>query len=172
MAKQKNYKKSEQGVALVFALLAILILSILAVGVMTATQSQTWSSLNYRETAQARYAAEAGIQQTMNWLSSTNYTVPSTFTSYTMTTNPVQYSNNPVILSAYSGVSSNYPDSTVVSAYSAAMNQTLSGIPNASFATYVTLLRMSASAGTSYISSGGASVAQTWQVTSIGTVQG
>ena len=54
-----------------------------------------------------------------------------------------------------------YPDSTVVSAFSAALgNQSLPGLGNVSYSTYATLLSMNSSGG----------LAQTWQITSQGSV--
>src|SRR5437763_9811554 len=79
---------SERGVALIMALLAILILTVLAASIIFVTQTQTWTVFNYRLTTQSRYAAEAGVQRTMNWMLN-SYTVPTTFTSYDMTKNPV-----------------------------------------------------------------------------------
>jgi Tfp pilus assembly protein PilX len=152
------------------ALLMVLVLGLLAATVMFTSQAQGWTSLNYRLTAQSRYAAEAGIQSTMNWLASSNYTAPTTFTSYDMTKNPVQYNGNPVVLSAMSGVGSNYPDATVVSAFSSALSKSLAGVPNASFSSYATLLRMNPAGGVSWLGGGGA--VQTWQITSQGSVGG
>jgi len=57
METQTTCKKSERGVALIVALLSILVLSVLAIAVMSTSQAQTWTSLNYRLAAQARYAA-------------------------------------------------------------------------------------------------------------------
>ena len=80
MNDQWKRNASENGSALIVALLAILVLSVLAATVMFTSQSQTWTSLNYRQTAQARYVAEAGVQATINWLSnstgSTAYAAP------------------------------------------------------------------------------------------------
>jgi Tfp pilus assembly protein PilX len=170
MNKQACRDRSERGVALIMALLMVLVLGLLAATVMFTSQAQGWTGLNYRLTAQSRYAAEAGIQSTMNWLASSNYTVPTTFTSYDMTKNPVQYNGNPVVLSAMSGVSSNYPDPTVVAAFSSALSKSLAGVPNASFSSYATLLRMNPAGGVSWLGGGGA--VQTWQITSQGSVGG
>jgi len=57
MVRQTKRKNSERGVALIFALLAILVLSILAVAILGTSMAQNWTSYNYRLTAQARYAA-------------------------------------------------------------------------------------------------------------------
>src|SRR3977135_1730098 len=118
MNKQTTCNRSDRGVALIMALLMILVLGILAAAVMFTSEAQAWTGLNFRLTAQSRYAAEAGLQSTMNWLSSASYAAPTTFTSYDMTKNPVQYNGNPVVLSAMSGVSSNYPDAAADTAYS------------------------------------------------------
>src|ERR1700730_11457493 len=170
MNKQACCDRSQRGVALIMALLMVLVLGLLAATVMFTSQAQGWTGLNYRLTAQSRYAAEAGIQSTMNWLASSNYTAPTTFTSYDMTKNPVQYNGNPVVLSAMSGVSSNYPDPTVVAAFSSALSKSLAGVPNASFSSYATLLRMNPAGGVSWLGGGGA--VQTWQITSQGSVGG
>jgi Tfp pilus assembly protein PilX len=171
MSKNTNYKTSERGTAMIFALLAILLLSILAVAIMSTSQAQTWTASNYRLTAQARYAAEAGIQSTMNWLSSANYVPPTNFAPYDMTKNPVQFNGQPVILSAANGISANYPDAAVSTAFTNVATATLPVVANASYASYATLLRMSPSGGASFLGAAGG-VVQTWQITSIGTVAG
>jgi Tfp pilus assembly protein PilX len=163
---------SERGVALIFALLATAVLAILAAAVMITAQGQTWTALNYRLTTQSRYAAEAGVQSTMNWLSSSNYKAPTNFASYDMTKNPVQYNGSPVVLSAVSGVSSNYPDATVSSAYSTALgNQALPGLANVTYSTYATLLRMNPAGGVSWMTGTGGAI-QTWQITSVASIGG
>ena len=89
-----------------------------------------------------------------------------------MTKNPVQYGGKAVVLSAMSGVSSNYPDATVVTAYQAAASSSLPGVPNASYSTYATLLRMTQGTGASFLSATGGGVIQTWQITSQGSITG
>jgi Tfp pilus assembly protein PilX len=176
MEKQTAYKQSERGVALVFALLSILVLSILALAIMTTSQSQIWTSLNYRLTAQARYAAEAGVQETMNWLSSASYTVPSAadLTHYNMNTNPVTLTSNnlPVVLSSVT-TASNYYDSTstVVSGYAGAAHGSLPNESNVSYATTAKLLRMAPAGGASWLPGTGG-VVQTWQITSVASISG
>ena len=176
MNKQTTNNSQERGVALVMALLMILVLGLLAATVMFTSQAQSWTGLNYRLTSQSRYAAEAGVQNTMNWLASASYTAPTVFTSYDTTKNPVQCLSGcatiggPIVLSATSGVSSNYPDSTVATAYNTALSASLAGVPNGSYSTTATLLRMNPAGGVSYLGTGG--VMQTWQITSQGTVGG
>ena len=169
-------RDGERGASLIIALLSLLILGLLSAGLIFVTRTETYTSANYTELAQARYAAEAGVQSTINWLSH-NYTAPTAFTSYNTSTVPVQCSTgcssngSAVVLSALSGVSSNYPDSTVASAYSIALgNQTLPGLTNASYSTTATLISMTPGSGVSWLGSGGAM--QTWQITSQGTVAG
>jgi len=160
METQTTYRKSERGVALIFALLAILVLTVLAVTIMSTSQSQTWTSMNYRLSAQARYAAETGVQETMNWLSSTNYPTP-TFASYTMTTNPVQYSGKAVVLSPVSG-GSNYPDATVVTNYGKVAAGTIPGVASPSYSTTARLLRMTSGGGAPRFPGRGGGAMQTW----------
>ena len=180
MDSRMSSNKSEHGIALIIALLTVLVLSVLAASIMLVAQSQTWTALSYRLTTQSRYAAEAGVQRTMNWLVN-SYTPPATFTSYDMTKNPV-YCNDgvncanptkPVVLSGLAGVTANYPDSTVKSAYNAALNgQSIPGIANGTYSTYASLLRMSSGSGVSWLGGGGNGVAQTWQITSQGNISG
>ncbi|MGH7461887.1 MAG: PilX N-terminal domain-containing pilus assembly protein, partial [Longimicrobiales bacterium] len=58
---------NEKGVALVFALLGILILSMLAAALMFVTSTEASASFNYKNQTQAHYAAMAGVQRTSNW---------------------------------------------------------------------------------------------------------
>ena len=178
---QVNNKKrtweDERGVSLLIALLTLLIISLLAAAIIFVTRTETGTTANYTELAQARYAAEAGVQSTVNWLRN-NYTAPTNFAPYNTSTEPVSCasgcSNNgsPVVLSAISGVSSNYPDSTVSSAYNSALsNQALPGLTNASYSTSARLVSMTQGSGISWLGSAGG-VPQTWQITSQGTVAG
>ena len=113
--RKERVGSNERGISLIIALLVLLVLSVLATGLMLITQTEIWTTANYRELAQARYAAEAGVQSTINWLQYT-YTAPTTFTSYTMTTDPVKCASGctttggAVILSAISSIASNYPE--------------------------------------------------------------
>lgn len=185
MDKRTTYKTSERGIAMVFALLSILVLSILAVAILTTSQAQNWTAYNYRLTAQARYAAETGVQETMNWLSN-NYTVPNVFTPFTMTANPVTCASScttiggAIVLSGVSGVASNYPTAannptvaSVASAYNTALgNKAVPGVSYATYSTTATLLRQTAASGVSWLSGGSGGVIQTWQITSVGSISG
>ena len=85
MNTQTRSQSPERGVALILALIAILVLGVLAATIMATSQAQAWTALNYRLTTQSRYAAEAGVQATMNWLAN-SYTVPTSFASFTTLT--------------------------------------------------------------------------------------
>lgn len=61
-------RKQEKGIALATALICLFVASTLAAGVMYSTQSEIWTTASYRSTAQARYIAEAGASQAINWL--------------------------------------------------------------------------------------------------------
>jgi Tfp pilus assembly protein PilX len=168
--------KDERGASLLIALITLIVVSLLATGLIFVTRTETVTSANYTELAQARYAAEAGIQRTINWMSNT-YTAPTNMTPYTTTTVPVTCASgcstngSAVVLSAVSGVASNYPDSSVSSAYNTALsNQTLPGLSSATYSTYATLMNVTGGTGVTWLSGGGG--AQTWQITSVGTVSG
>ena len=81
-------KKNEQGIALVITLFLMATLSALAVSMMFLAQTETASSRNYRTMSQARYAAEAGVHKSINYLLNT-YSAPSAFTNYDVTKTPV-----------------------------------------------------------------------------------
>ena len=174
--KKSRTWKDERGVSLLIALLTLVIISLLAAGIIFVTQTETLTTANYTELAQARYVAEAGVHNTINWLSN-NYNAPTNFASYNTSTVPVKCVNGctnngaAIVLSAMSGVSSNYPDSAVASAYNSALNnQPLPG-PTADFySTYATLMSMTPGSGASWLGGGGGG--QTWQITSQGTVTG
>jgi Tfp pilus assembly protein PilX len=175
MKKHTSRKSSQQGFAMVFAILAILVLGILATTLMFTSQGHTWTSLNYRMATQSRYAAEAGVQKTMDWLTN-SYTTPTNFAPFDMTKNPVQYNGAPVVLSAVSSVASNYPvtantpNNTVATTFNTALGaQALPGEPNVTYSTYATLLRMNPAGGVSWLNGTGG-VIQTWQITSVGSI--
>ena len=186
MNEHRKRNASEKGSALIFALLAVLVLSVLAATVTFTSQSQVWTSLNYRQTAQARYAAEAGVQATINWLSNstgtTAYPVPTMASSYpgfTVTNYPVTctavghgcISTGAVVLSS-STSSSNYYDLTgnVATNFAAVASGNVAGVTGASYKTTATLLRMPTTATTVSWLAGPA--VQTWQISSVGTVTG
>src|SRR5260370_42379400 len=85
---KKRTWKDERGVSLLIALLTLVIISLLAAGIIFVTRTETATTANYTELAQARYAAEAGVQSTLNWLAN-NYTAPTSYSSYNTSALPV-----------------------------------------------------------------------------------
>src|SRR3990172_1750001 len=61
-------RRDERGIALVIVILTLFVLTTLAAAVIFVTQSEIWTSANYKLATQARYAAEAGSQRAANWL--------------------------------------------------------------------------------------------------------
>ncbi|HKW32179.1 MAG TPA: PilX N-terminal domain-containing pilus assembly protein [Candidatus Acidoferrum sp.] len=121
--------KAQRGSALIFALILLLVLSAMAGSLMFLSNSETYSSMNYRTMAEARYGAEAGVNAAANFLMSANYVPPAApapgaeFPGYnTLTAYPVQTGGGDVILSTIPGTASTYPDGAMVAAFQRAMN--------------------------------------------------
>jgi hypothetical protein len=163
---------NEKGTALVFAMIFVLVLSIMAVSLTFLSQSETWSSLNYRLMTQARYGAETGIHSAANYIIN-KYTSPSAvnaadpITAYSTTVRPVTANGKPVVLgAAFNGLSANYPISSIASDFSnkvqgsvTAGNNTL----NYSASAQLLSMRQINECGVS-------GTAQTWLLTSRGDV--
>ncbi len=166
-------RTKERGVALILALILLLVLSVMAVSLMFLSQTETWSSLNYRLMSQARDGAEAGVNAAVNFLLY-SYTPPGgagdALSNYTMTASPVTYSGRPVILSANTNKSSNYPVSSVQDSFNTAGHGGLTaGYTTVNYGAYATLLSMQQV--TVYGSTTPATI-QTWQITSDGSING
>jgi Tfp pilus assembly protein PilX len=189
-------KRNEQGIALVITLFLMASLSALAVSLMFLSQTETASSRNYRTMSQARYAGEAGVHKAINYLNSTAYSnVAMNYANYDLTKSPVRCvsgctrtgtacdpstvatlaASNCVVLAAnFTGLTSNYADSSVSTAFSTAAQGTLavngSGVTTngalgtATFGTYAILMSMR-----SFNGYGASTLAvQTWQIVSDG----
>src|SRR5262249_49771816 len=115
--------RSEKGVALILAVLMTLALTALTAALLMTSKTEAWSGMNYRMLAQTRYGAEAGLHLAANYLLN-GYVPPGgasdPLANYNMNVSPVTYNGNPVVLSSMSGVASNYPVGTVVTAFQAA----------------------------------------------------
>jgi len=171
MEATPNRIRDEKGIALILALLVLLVLTTLGAALVFVTQTEIWSSANYRTMVQARYAAEAGAQAAVNWLSYT-YTPPATSqlsSNFNLNTYPVQCSsgctsnNQAVVLSAMDGVTANYPFSAQQTSFNSALySQSVPGINinTATFQVSATLIRANSSG---YL---------TWQITSVGKSSG
>ena len=123
---------------MIVALLTLLILSVLGASIIFMTQNEIWTSANYKLTTQSRYAAEAGLQSTVDWMINT-YPVPTVYTPFDMTQTPTQSGGSAIVLSAMSGDSpsvwdasgwaTNYPTSSVQDSFNTALNaQPVSGM--------------------------------------------
>jgi Tfp pilus assembly protein PilX len=177
-------RRNEKGVALILALILLLIMSVMAVSLMFVSQTETWSSLNYRLMSQARDGAEAGINAAANYIIN-SYTPPAgtgadVLSSYNSGVSPVQYpssnsSGHDVILATSSNSqSSNYPVAAVVTAFgNNAQGSLAAGNATINYNTYAKLL--SQQQVVQFNPSGGTSTpttVQVWQITSDGTIGG
>ena len=196
-------RTGERGIALVITMFLMASLSALAVSLMFLSNTETAATRNYRTMSQARYGGEAAVHAAMNYLMSSAYTstVPvSPFTGYGTSKSPVTCTSGCthtaptstcdassvatavntgcIVLSGISGISSNYPNTTVATAFSTAAQGTLatnsSGVTNnAAHATVnygaaailLSMQQVSLYGGTT-------AVLQTWQVVGDGTVPG
>lgn len=171
---------NERGVALILALFLTAALSVLAGSLMFLSQSETYASMNYRMMSQARYAAEAGVQNAGSFLfDTTQYQKPGTVPSdslgnYNYTSSPVTLNSNgqPVVLSTTAGAS-NYPVPAVITAFQAAAQGTLNaGGTTVSYSTTAKLLSMQTFDAYGGTPSGSPGVVQIWEITSLGTLTG
>jgi hypothetical protein len=170
----------ERGVALILALFLTAALSVLAGSLMFLSQSETYSSMNYRMMSQARYAAEAGVQKAGGFLfDPTQYQKPGTVTTdplsnYNYTSSPVTLNSNnqPVVLSTTAG-QSNYPVNAVITAFQAAAQGSLNASgTTVSYSTTAKLLSMQTFDAYGGTPSGSPGVVQIWEITSLGTLTG
>ena len=168
---------NEKGIALVLSLFLLSAMSVIAASLMFLSQTETYSSMNYRLMSQARYGAESGIQRTANHLLYT-YVAPVTggadpIANYNINVSPVTCTNGcpsigqPVVLSANATEPWNYPNAAVQAAFLAAVQGSLpAGNTTVAFAPYATLLSMQQID----VYGGGVQTIQTWQLTSTGTI--
>ncbi len=109
-------RSNQKGVALIFALIFILVLSITAASLMFLSQSETWSSMNYRLMTQSRYGAEAGLHAAANYLMNTypqpGVSLTDPLSAYNLNVSPVTLiaGTTPIVLGpTMNGLSANYP---------------------------------------------------------------
>jgi len=171
MRDKTNRMPHENGVALILALLVLLVLSTIGAALVFVTQTEIWSSANYRNMLQARYAAEAGAQSTVNWLTYA-FTAPTTSqlsSNFTLTAYPVQCSagctsnGHSIVLSAMDGVTANYPFSAQQTSFNSTLyNGSVPGV-NVNTATYQVSATLLRATSTGFL---------TWQITSVGKIAG
>lgn len=146
---------------MVFALVLVLVLSVIAASLLFMSKSETMSSYNYRIMSDARYGAESAVNSAANYLVNT-YTPPGTggpdqYINYTQLTLPVQIpgsahtttvlsggqrvaltSGGPAVPFAY-----NYPAQPVQNAFNGAVAGTIkAGTDVVNYTAYATLLSM------------------------------
>ena len=166
---------NERGSALIFALILMLIISVMAASLMFVARSETWSGMNYKMLTQTRYGAEAGVNAAANFLMYT-YVPPATTAGFNTSVYPVtDAAQNKIVLSSISGTQVNYPNSQVVSAFSAATdskasNMTLSA-GNTSLNYTASAQLMSMTQVTPYGSAVSTTI-QTWKITAHGDIVG
>jgi hypothetical protein len=164
-------KNNEQGIALVLTLFLVTAMSVVAAALMFMAQTETYGTMNYRMMSQARYAAESGVHKVANYLLSDAYknvkpgSASDALSNYNLAVTPVQYGASDVVLSAVTGIASNYPLADVKTAFTTAGQGTLTvGLGSVNFAAYATLRSMQ------QVQSG--DVLQVWDITSTGTFGG
>jgi Tfp pilus assembly protein PilX len=172
MMSRHMSRQNEKGVALILVMILLLVLSVMAVSLLFVGQSETWASMNYRMMTQARYGAEAGVNQAANYIQNT-YTQPTAaqMASFITTVSPVatgSATGPAVVLSANSSITANYPVSAVSSDFASKTTGSISaGSTTITYAPSAKLLAMQSF--TSYPASTPA-VVQKWEITSDGTI--
>jgi Tfp pilus assembly protein PilX len=165
-------RKNEKGVALILVMILLLVLSVMAVSLLFVGQSETWASMNYRMMTQARYGAEAGINQAANYIQFT-YAQPTAaqMASFYTAASPVTVgtsSGAEVVLSANSTITATYPISAVSSDFASKTTGSITaGNTTITYAPSAKLLAMQSF--NSYPASTPA-VVQKWRITSDGTI--
>jgi Tfp pilus assembly protein PilX len=130
-------RSNQKGAALIFALIFVLVLSITGASLMFLSQSETWSSMNYRLMTQSRYGAEAGLHKAANFLMN-NYTQPGgpsdPLNAYNyLTVSPVTLAGggSPIALGpTMNNISANYPVSSVLTNFNSASQGSLTAGSN------------------------------------------
>jgi hypothetical protein len=168
---------NEKGIALVLSLFLLSAMSVIAASLMFLSQTETYSSMNYRLMSQARYGAESGVQRAANYILY-SYTAPiaagaDPIANYNTNVSPVTCvagcpnPGRPVVLSANATIPANYPIAAIQAAFQAAVQGALpAGNTNVTFEPYATLLSMQQVD----VYGGGVQTIQTWQLTSTGTI--
>jgi Tfp pilus assembly protein PilX len=169
-------RSNQEGVALILTMIFMLVLSMTAATLMFLSQTETWSSLNYRLMTQSRYGAEAGLHSAANYLMN-NYPLPGSagdpLSAYNLTVSPVTRAagGNPIALGpTMNGISANYPVSTVLSNFNTAGQGSLTGGTNAvnySVSAELISMRQVTQCGNSQ-----PLTAQLWKLTSHGDIAG
>lgn len=169
-------RSNEKGIALILALFMVVVLSTLSVSLMFVSQTETWSSQNYKLMSQARYGAESGVHKTANHLMFT-YVAPATggadpIAAYNIAVSPVTVIANgqPVVLSSDPAVAANYPVAAVQNAFNAAAKGSLNADNGA--VSYKAVARLIAMRPIVSAYTGNPITLQTWEITATGSIGG
>ncbi len=173
-------RSNQKGVALIFALIFVLVLSITAAALMFLSQSETFASMNYRMMTQSRYGAEAGLHAAANYLIN-NYTQPGgagdPLGAYNLNVSPVTLAagGNPIALGlTMNGIAPNYPVGTVQTGFSGATQNSLTAgnsTVNYSVSAELLSMRTFVQCGENGLPQTGQPLtAQLWRVTSHGDI--
>ena len=168
-------RHNQKGAALLFAMIFVLVLTIMGISLMFLSQSETWASMNYRLMTQSRYGAEAGLHAAANYLMNTyvppNDTGADVLTSYNYAVSPVLSGGTPVVLGpTMNGLSGNYPVSGVQSNFGAATGSYITAGSNTiNYSTNAELLSMRK---VKHCTTDLTLVAQLWKLTSHGDIGG
>ncbi len=170
----KTKRRNQEGTALIFALIFLLILSVMAASLMFLAQSETWSSSNYRLMTQGRYGAEAGLNSAANYLMFT-YAPPGgagdPLANYDMTQAPVKYNGADVVLST-TLANSNYPNGTEAGNFAAQVPGTLTaGFGAVGYTASARLLSMRQVQIAGLSGPAANKIIQTWQITADGNIK-
>lgn len=117
LIKRLTRREEDRGAALIIVALVLLLLTVLVASAHYTIVSQTAISAGYRNSTQAYYVAEAGIQRTIDWFSH-SYT-PVAITGADETKYPVKINagaNDITLTNIVSGTST-YPTSSVVTSF-------------------------------------------------------
>ncbi|MBZ5702285.1 MAG: pilus assembly PilX N-terminal domain-containing protein [Acidobacteriia bacterium] len=174
MMKHANQK----GSALILAMILVLVLSVMAASMMFLSQSETWSSMNYRLMTQSRYGAEAGLNAAANYLIY-SYAPPGTaldpLSAYDTTQYPVALAgtNTAVILSTFyddADDAQTYPVAAVQTAFNSAAKGPLQA--GTTPVTYDASAQLIAMRQVSVYGSPTPVTVQTWRITGRGGIVG
>jgi hypothetical protein len=172
-ARMTHRRETEEGAALILAVLFVLALSAVASAMVVLSRTETLASMNYKMMSQSRYAAESGVHRAINYLINA-YPEPGSpgdaLANYNMDVSPVTYNGQPVVLSTIPGVASNYPVAATVTAFTNAAQGTLAaGGTNVAYRASMTLLSMRDFTAFGATAS---NVVQTWRITGTGGITG
>ena len=115
----KKHKASEQGIALILALMVLLLLSAVLMGMIMMSNTETNVSSNFRDEQTAFFASKAGIEEVRDRMRSAATNSLSTFlptTALPGATNGVLYITNPAAgetVSPWQTTGTNFPDDEI-----------------------------------------------------------